>query len=99
MDSSCRKGDKTMKLHILKIQKEYFFCVHVGDKQFELRKDDRQFEVNDLIHFVDTDGYEIAAHSDEVYRITYILRHKPEYGLQEGYCILGIERLKGASDE
>mgnify|MGYP003294106496 CR=1 FL=1 len=87
-----------MKLHVLKIKKEYFFYVHCEDKNFELRKDDRKYECSDLIHFVDEDGQEFPAHTDEIYRIKYILRNKPQYGLQEGYCILGIERLKGASD-
>ena len=88
-----------MKLHILKIKPMYFYDVTHGIKTFELRKDDRDYECNDLIHFVDEYNEEFTAHTNEVYRIKYVLRNTPQYRLQDGYCILTIEKLKGVSDE
>ncbi len=28
-----------------------------------------------------------------LYRITYVLKNVPQYGLNKDYCILGIEKL------
>ena len=92
-----------MKLHELKIKKEYFQEVYFGKKTFELRKDDRDYEVGDLIKFNVIDNVVSpnkeekteCAYIDEnrLYEITYILRDVPEYGLDKDYCILGIEKL------
>lgn len=41
-----------MKLHELKIKEEYFKDIRSGKKTFELRKNDRDYQVGDLIHFV-----------------------------------------------
>ena len=83
-----------MKLHILKIKEEYFNEVIRGEKTFELRKNDRDYQVGDLIHFIKTDGFEYFSHSKNAYRITYILKNVPEYGLDKDYCILGIKKLE-----
>lgn len=82
-----------MKLHILKIEEEYFEEVACGDKTFELRKNDRDYQVGDVIHFVDTDGNEIYWKINNIFQITYVLESVPEYGLREDYCILGIKEL------
>lgn len=89
-----------MKLHELKIKKEYFQKVYFGNKTFELRKDDRGYEVGDLIKFKVIDkeehsekGFDEYVDSEALYIITYILRNVPEYGLDKDFCILGIKRV------
>lgn len=79
-----------MKLHILKIRRDYLFDIMFKGKTFELRKDDREYEVGDLIHFVDPDGKEYFHYSDMVFKIHYILRDVPQYGLASEFCILAI---------
>ena len=79
-----------MKLHILKISRNYLMDILVNGKTFEIRKDDRGYEVGDLIHFVDTNGEEFFHYSKYVFRIHYILRDVPQYGLASDYCILAI---------
>ena len=83
-----------MKLHILKIKPCYFYYVRNELKKAELRQDDRQYEVGDLIHFVDTNGCEIDGFSDNLFEITHILRNVPEYGLDVNYAILSIKKVK-----
>ena len=92
-----------MKLHELKIKDEYFKEVLRENKTFELRKNDRDYQVGDLIHFIDikdedkefkTWGVEPAIDEDALYKITYVLKDVPEYGLDKDYCILGIKKLK-----
>lgn len=81
-----------MKLHVLKIKDEYYKEVRSGRKTFELREDDRNYQVGDLIHFVEVNGLEIDSESDNLYEITYVLRDVPQYGLPYGYAILAIRR-------
>ena len=83
-----------MKLHVLKIKPCYFHDVARGLKKAELREDDRQYEVGDLIHFVDVKGREIDCFDDNLYEITHVLRNVEEYGLKSGYAILSIKKLR-----
>ena len=92
-----------MKLHELKIKHEYLIEVDRGRKTFELRKNDRDYQVGDLIRFIDIKdedkelnpwGVEPAIDEDALYKITYVLKDVPEYGLDKDYCILGIKKLK-----
>ena len=79
-----------MKLHELKIKDEYFKEVLRENKTFELRKNDRDYQVGDLIHFVGNPSY----NEKLVFQITYVLKDVPEYGLKDGYCILAIKELE-----
>ena len=79
-----------MKTHKLKILPKYFEKVITEEKTFELRKDDRGFRVDDLIELQEYNkeytGRSIIA------RITYKL-NGGDYGLEIGYCILGIQLI------
>lgn len=89
------KGDRKMKLHTLKILPKYYVALVNGEKTFELRKNDRDYKVGDLITFTNTDGTPfITPHKERiVFRITYILENVSEYGLDDEYCILALKRL------
>lgn len=82
--------NKPCKCHSLKIKREYYAAIVFGDKTFEIRKDDRGYEVGDGITFSDADTGE-KLHG--VWEITYILRNVPEYGLMDGYVVLSLERI------
>lgn len=84
-----------MKKHCLKILPEYGVSVLKGDKTFELRRNDRNFQVGDLIVF----SCPLDAAIDERlqkknYLITYILKNVPEFGLDPGYCILALKEVE-----
>lgn len=81
-----------MKTHELKILPEYFEAVKDGRKKFELRKNDRNFEVNDILVLKEYmmkgyTGREVKA------KITYVLKNVPIYGLDDEYAILSIDLL------
>lgn len=87
-----------MAHHELKTDPEVFEAVRLGLKNFEIRKDDRGFEVDDTLELRETTctGYEIASGLPLAYtgrvihaRVKYILRG-PVYGLDSGWCILSI---------
>lgn len=64
-----------MKVHKLKLRIEYCDDVLKGNKTFEVRKNDRDFKVGDLIMFTPVDLTSECEHqiSDELFVITYIL--------------------------
>lgn len=82
-----------MKTHYKKLVQPYFDCARLGIKTFELRKNDCDYQIGDLLVLQEYDqdsgeyGYKkITA------RITYMLEDYE--GLQDGYAILGIEVLE-----
>lgn len=88
-----------MKLHELKIKHEYLVEVVMGRKTFELRKNDRDYQVGDLIRFdikesIFDSTRDIYIDKDTLYKITYVLKDVPQYGLDKDYCILAIKKVE-----
>ena len=83
-----------MTIHELKIKLDYFIAIRNRTKNFELRKNDRDYRVGDLISFIVLDDFNITYQPPELYYISYVLQNCPEYGLQEGYCILAIKEVR-----
>ena len=79
-----------MKINELKIQPKYFTEVLYKRKNFELRKDDRNYQVGDLITLREYENGTYTGREIKNLPINFILRDCPEYGLKEGYCILGL---------
>lgn len=75
-------------IHSVKILPKYYRHLAYS-KKFELRKDDRDYQVGDILELQE---YENGVYTGRTsrYEICYILRNCPEYGLMEGYCILGL---------
>ena len=72
-----------------KILPQYFKEVKAFNKNFELRKDEDDAQVGDELYlreYIPGRGYT----GETVLRpIMYVLRNVPEYGLMDGYCIIG----------
>lgn len=79
-----------MAVHYLKIKEEYYRDVMIGLKTFELRKNDRDFQVGDILMLIKLDDK--GNETDQVIKkkVKYILKDCPQYGLKDGYTILGI---------
>lgn len=77
-------------MHILKVETEYFEALNNWSKNFELRICDRDYKVGDEVEFfeINEDGKKTGRCLSK--RITYIFKDCPEYGLKDGYCILGL---------
>ena len=80
-----------------KILPEYFRDVVRRRKTFEIRKDDSDYHVGDILELREWDGEQYTGHK-VARQITYILRDAVPFGLQEGYCILAIQPI-GWDDE
>lgn len=82
-----------MNIHELKTLPEYFEAVQSGAKTFEVRKNDRGFQVGDLLilrcwiqcpyHGGYFDGSPIRK------RVTYVLTGG-QFGIEPDYCVLGL---------
>ena len=92
------------KIHELKILPQYFQAVKSGEKTFELRKDDRGFQVGDILmlkEFNLNEKYETIEGAETYFsgrkilrQINYILKDETEsMGLNKGYAILGIKPI------
>ena len=77
-----------MTQHELKILPEYFVAVANGTKTFEVRKDDRPFEVGEILCLREINCGVLTGRTIKA-EVTYVLRH-PDY-CKEGYCILSIK--------
>ena len=76
-------------IHDLKILSDFFVAVLIGEKTFEVRKDDRPFDVGDILKLHEINCGVLTGREIDV-EVTYILRD-PAY-VKDGYCILGIQR-------
>lgn len=83
-----------MPKYDLKILPEYFNAVLRGDKTFEIRKNDRNFQWGDTIQLseydAENDSYTGRSLICEVTYILYGNKSTEKYGLKEGYCIMSI---------
>ena len=71
---------------------EYYQAVRKRQKTFEIRKDDSDYEVGDILELYEWDGEKYTGHKI-AREITYILRDAEQYGLRDGYCILAIQPI------
>ena len=82
-----------MKTIEKKILPKYFYEVAVGMKTFELRKDEDDVRKGDILLLKEWDGSKYTGKIIEA-RVTYVLKNCPEYGLMDGYCIIGIKDVR-----
>lgn len=76
--------------HQLKISSKYFDAVNEGIKKFEIRKDDRDYQVGDVVQFLEFDDGKYSGRKSDTVVVVYVLRNAEKYGLKPGYCIIGF---------
>jgi hypothetical protein len=76
--------------HELKILPQFAQAICQGDKNFEIRKNDRGFQKGDFIHFITPDKDPYHNISLNTYEITYVLNG---WGLEPGYVAFGIKLM------
>lgn len=89
-------SERPQTIHRIKIASIYYNDVSSGNKSFELRKNDRDYKVGDRLEMSEyKDGEPTGRVLDA--EIVYILEDYK--GLEDGYCILGIELIFGNYEE
>lgn len=81
-----------MEFHYLKTETQFYQDVEKGLKDFEIRKNDRSFKVDDFLCLEETVNGIYTGRTYLPLRIKYIL-HGGQYGLDENYCILGFKNI------
>lgn len=77
--------------HELKVWPKFFPALRDGSKPFEVRKDDRGFNVGDELRLREWNPKTEKYTGNEIFpSITYILRGTEHTA--QGYCILGLSR-------
>nr|WP_052008642.1 DUF3850 domain-containing protein [Listeria aquatica] len=76
------------KIHPLKILPKYYLDVISGHKCFEIRENDRDFQVGDYVILREWDGKEYTGSSMKV-KITYIT----DYMQRDGQVVFGFRKL------
>lgn len=82
------------KTHELKILPKWYEDVIYKRKKFELRKADRDYQVGDRLILREFENGDYTGRVC-IAEITYIYKGDGNYGLAEGYWILGIEWKNG----
>lgn len=78
--------------HVLKTWPEYFRQVRSGVKKFEIRLNDRNFQVGDTLLLEEYLPEECVYTGARVFgRVTCIVSG---FGLREGYVVLGISLMR-----
>jgi ASC-1-like (ASCH) protein len=79
--------------HNLKTLPPYFDDVKSGKKNFELRRNDRDFQEGDTLILEEYNPCnELFGYTGRVVqaKVSYVLKNCSKYGLKDGYCILGL---------
>uniref|UniRef100_UPI00203B6522 ASCH/PUA domain-containing protein n=1 Tax=Otoolea muris TaxID=2941515 RepID=UPI00203B6522 len=76
------------KVHEIKIAASYYDDVTSGRKRFELRKNDGGYKVGDSLKMLEFDE---GKHTGRIIDADIIYMLEDYAGLEEGYCILGID--------
>jgi hypothetical protein len=82
--------------HELKITCNFFTDIFFLNKNFEIRKNDRDFKVNDTLILKEYDDIEEQYTGCEAKcKVIYILKSEEfPQGIKEGYCVMGIKVLE-----
>ena len=79
--------------HNIKLREEYADAVYSGEKNFEIRYNDRGYQKGDVVVFrvVDEACNTVSSHplNGIEFEITYLIHG---YGLKDGWCVFGIKR-------
>lgn len=75
--------------HQLKLDPQFYQAIIDQRKTFEIRKNDRNFKVGDLLHLKVFDGQRYTG-STAIVQVTYI----SDYEQKEGYVVMSIKLLE-----
>lgn len=81
---------KGAMIHELKIKPEYFKAVESGMKKFEIRKNDRDYNLHDLLILREYKNGKFTGNKCSVI-VTYIT----DYAQKDDFVVLGIELFEG----
>lgn len=87
-----------MKAHTIKTWLEYFQQIWDGNKPFEVRENDRDYQEGDiLVHREFHPKLQEFSERVIIARVLSVL-HGPKFGIEKGYCVMGQQVLLRVDD-
>lgn len=83
-----------MKKHKLKLLKKYYELNLKGLKNWEIRRNDRDFEVNDVLEMTVIDDKTFEPVGVIVHFVVKNVFQEKGFGLEDGYCILSLSGFR-----
>ena len=78
-----------MRVHELEIEDKYYDRIMIGQKDFEVRLNDMDFQVGDILSLLPiAEDDEVFEYSPIIAKIKYI---HSGLGMVEGYVVLGLD--------
>lgn len=77
-----------MSSHHLKCWNEFHDAIRRGEKTFEVRKNDRDFQVGDVLRLHRFDPETQTFSSSVISRLVTYIMHGPAFGIEAGYCVM-----------
>lgn len=84
-----------MRTHNLKCHPEYFKCIITGEKKFEVRKNDRDFQPGDLLNLQEYDPADGFTGREILTKTNYIL-FGGKFGIELGHVVMTIDIIKNS---
>lgn len=80
-----------MKTHHLKMWPVYFAQTKLGNKNFEIRKNDRDFHVGDVLIL---EEFDITSKKYTGNTISVVVTYTTFFGCADGYIVMGVRERK-----
>lgn len=81
-------------VHSVKILPQYFKNILAGIKKFELRKNDRDYKVGDVVILNEWEQESGYTGARVAVKLCYVIKDCPDFGLKDGYCIFCWDRTE-----
>lgn len=77
--------------HDLKCWPEAFAAIRTGCKQWELRLNDRDYQIGDLLRLREWDNHAERYTGEATGKLVIWMLNGPAFGLPDGYCIMSLD--------
>lgn len=79
-----------MNVHDLKCWPAYFDAIKAGTKKFEVRLNDRDYRVGDVLILRRFDPESNAYNGDKMERVVTYIMHGGQFGIAPDHCVMAI---------
>lgn len=81
--------------HHLKVWTEFFDAIESGAKPFEVRRNDRDYRVGDMLHLRDYDPYTDTFSGRTAVRVVSYILKGGIFGVDPEFVVMGLQRPSG----
>lgn len=82
-----------MKIHELKVKQPFYDDLFFERKNFEVRKNDREYKVGDILHLKEYPTEDYPKRKGLLRKVIYIL-DGGQYGLDSEYVVMGLKKVE-----